>query len=327
MNEKDKALEFKVGLFVFTGLLVIAVMVVKFGQIGQGFSSYYDLTVQFSNASGLIKRADVQLAGTRIGYVEKTPDIGMDATHVDIFLKIKDKTVIPRNTTFKVNSSGLLGDKFVDVVPNDSFDPKTYDPKDPKQTWHDKEVIQGASDGGLQALQKKGEDVLDKLQGEIVELKKVTVKINNDLLSDGNQKNLAATLSNLKLTSETFVDASKNINSVVLNAQGAVDNAKKSMTTIDNTASDVRKAVADGHKVLDSANVAINSANEAIKIATHGDGLMASLLTDPRLSENLRALSSNLRTHGILFYKDSAAQDSVRLKPKTQEASASKRQP
>lgn len=308
MNEKNKALEFKVGLFVFTGFLVIAVMVVKFGQIGQGFNSYYDLTVQFSNASGLIKRADVQLAGARIGYVDNTPDIGMDATHVDIRLKIKDKAVIPRNTTFKVNSSGLMGDKFVEVVPNSDFDPKTYNPEDPKQKWLPGEVIQGTSGGGLEALTKKGEVVLDQLKGEIVELKKVTVKINEDLLSDANQKNLAATLSNLKATSDSFVTTSKsanevmlNVNAVVLNAQGVVDGAKKSMATIDTTAGDVRKAVTDGRKVLDSAS-------EAIRVATHGDGLMASLLTDPKLSENLNALSSNLRKHGILFYKDSAAQ-------------------
>jgi len=299
MNEKDKALEFKVGLFVFTGLMVIAVMVVKFGQIGQGFHSYYDLTVEFSNASGLIKRADVQLAGARIGYVDNKPEIGVDATKVPIRLKIMDGTVIPRNTKFQVGSSGLLGDKYVEVVPNEDFDPKTYNPNDPKQVWHDKEVIQGTNEGGLQALQKKGEIVLDQLNSEIVELKKVTVKINNDLLGDANQQNLSATLWNLKKTSESFVDASKNVNAVILNAQGAVDSAKKSMATIDNTAGDIRKAVADGRKVLDSAN-------EALHTATHGNGLMATLLTDPRVSDNVRALSTNLRKHGILFYKDSA---------------------
>jgi ABC-type transporter Mla subunit MlaD len=314
MNEKDKALEFKVGLFVFTGLMVIAVMVIKFGQIGQGFNSYYDLKVQFANASGLIKRADVQLAGARIGYVNNTPDVGMDATHIDIFLKIKKGAVIPRKTTFKVNSAGLLGDKFVEVVPNSDFDPKNYNPQDPKQIWNPGENIEGVSGGGLEALTKKGEIAVDKLNGELDELKKATVKINENLLSDANRNNLAATLSNLKLTSDTFVETSKNINAVVLNAQGAVDTAKKSMTSIDNTAGDVRKAVADGRKVIDSAGVAINSANEAIKTATHGSGLMASLLTDPKLSDNLRALSSNLRTHGILFYKDTAGQGATTSK-------------
>lgn len=298
MNEKDKALEFKVGLFVFTGLLVIAAMVVKFGQIGQGFHSYYDLTVEFSNASGLIKRADVQLAGARIGYIDNKPEV-VDATHVPIHLKIIEGTVIPRKSKFQVGSSGLLGDKFVEVIPTEDFDPKTFDPKDRSQTLQKGETIIGTNEGGLQALQKKGEIVLDQLNSEIIELKKVTVKINEGLLSDANQQNLAGTLSNLHSTSEHFVEASKNINGVVVSAQGAVDSAKKSMANVDNAVGDFRKTVADGHKVLDSAN-------EAIRTATHGNGLIASLLTDPKLSENLRALSFNLRKHGILFYKDSA---------------------
>jgi len=301
MNQKDKTLEFKVGLFVFTGLMVIAVMVVKFGQIGQGFHSYYDLTVEFSNASGLIKRADVQLAGARIGYVDNKPEIGLDATKVPIHLKIMEGTVIPRNTKFQVGSSGLLGDKYVEVVPNENFDPKTYDPKDPNQIWHDKVVIQGTNESGLVALQKKGEIVLDQLNSEIVELKKVTVKINDDILGKANCNNLSATLSNLKQTSDTFVDTSKNINAVVVNAQGAVDTAKKSMNTINDTAGDIRKAVADGRKVLDSAN-------ETLRAATHGSGLLATLINDPKVSDNVRALSFNLRKHGILFYKDTASQ-------------------
>jgi phospholipid/cholesterol/gamma-HCH transport system substrate-binding protein len=307
MNENSKTLHFKVGLFVFTGLMIIGVMVVKFGQIGQGFHNYYDLTVNFSNASGIIKRADVQFAGVRIGYVEKVPDIGLDATRIPVYLKVKEGTVIPRETKFQVSSNGLLGDKFVEVVPTEKFDPAQYDPKDPKQTWHAGEVIAGSNEGGLQALQKKGEDVLDQLKQEIVELQKVTEKINGGVLSEANQKNLASMLSNLKTTSESFVTTSKNANEVMLNvnntvlhAQGAIDSAKKGLTTIDQAAGDLRKTIGDGQKM-------ISSANQAIQLVSHGNGLLPSLLNDPRLSDNVKALSANLRKHGILFYKDSAS--------------------
>ena len=322
MNDNNKALEFKVGLFVFTGFLVIATMVVKFGQIGQGFHSYYDLTVQFSNAAGLIKRADVQLAGARIGYVDNKPEIGLDATRVPIRLKIMEGTVIPRDTHFQIGSSGLLGDKFVEVVPNEGFDPSKYNPKDAAQTWHNGEVIAGTDSGGLQALQKKGEEVLDQLNKELGELKEATVKINSGLLSEDNQKNLASTLSNFKTTSDSFVVTSKKFDAViddahlvtktanlaVTNASGAIDSAKKSMATFDSAAGDLRKAIADGRKVLDSANV-------AIQMATHGNGLLASLLSDPKLSNDITALSSNLRKHGILFYKDSASKAAPEQEP------------
>jgi hypothetical protein len=41
--------------------------------------------------------------------------------------------------------------------------------------------------------------------------------------------------------------------------------------------------------------------------ATAGDGLLAMLLTNKEVANNLRALISNLRQHGVLFYRDSAA--------------------
>ena len=41
--------------------------------------------------------------------------------------------------------------------------------------------------------------------------------------------------------------------------------------------------------------------------ATQGKGLVATLLNDQQLSNDLHALVSNLRAHGVLFYRDSAA--------------------
>ena len=44
-----------------------------------------------------------------------------------------------------------------------------------------------------------------------------------------------------------------------------------------------------------------------MRAATTGNGLLATLLTNEEVGNNLRALISNLRSHGILFYRDSAA--------------------
>jgi hypothetical protein len=38
-----------------------------------------------------------------------------------------------------------------------------------------------------------------------------------------------------------------------------------------------------------------------------GKGLLATLLNDQQLANDLHALISNLRAHGVLFYRDSAA--------------------
>lgn len=297
--QTEKGLEIKVGIFVLIGLVFIAVMAMKFGRVGQGFEGFYTITVEFPNASGLIKNSDVQLAGARIGYVVDRPQIAANASSVSVPLSIVAGIKIPRKTHFQVGSSGLLGDRFVEVVPDADFAPEKWDARDPAQTWNPGEVIKGTQAGGLDVLQKKGEEVFDLLKVEITKLTEVTDKINAGILSDANQKNIADTFAHLKTTSEQLAGTSKDLSLVVQNAQGVVTSTQKTIGTVDAAAGDIRTAVGDARKVLGNANGLVAKAQT-------GEGPIATLLNDRELSGNLRALVINLRTHGILFYKNRA---------------------
>jgi hypothetical protein len=58
---------------------------------------------------------------------------------------------------------------------------------------------------------------------------------------------------------------------------------------------------------MDSTKQAADSLQKVLSSATQGKGLLATLLTNQELADDLRALVSNLRAHGVLFYRDSAA--------------------
>ena len=73
MNRHERGLEFKVGIFVFLGCAALAGLVMKFGRLGEGVKTYYQLNVKFGDASGLLKGSDVLLAGARIGRVSGGP--------------------------------------------------------------------------------------------------------------------------------------------------------------------------------------------------------------------------------------------------------------
>jgi hypothetical protein len=45
-----------------------------------------------------------------------------------------------------------------------------------------------------------------------------------------------------------------------------------------------------------------------VRAAREGKGLVATLLNNDEVAKDLRALISNLREHGVLFYRDTAAQ-------------------
>jgi len=51
----------------------------------------------------------------------------------------------------------------------------------------------------------------------------------------------------------------------------------------------------------------LDAATRILNEATKGDGLVPLLLTNQAVADDLRALISNLRRHGVLFYRDSAA--------------------
>src|ERR1041385_3921793 len=95
MNRHERGLEFKVGIFVFVGLAMVGALLVQFGRLGEGFKTYYALTVRFTDASGLLKGSDVLLAGARIGKVAGGPRLVREGAGVAVPPKIYDYVKVP----------------------------------------------------------------------------------------------------------------------------------------------------------------------------------------------------------------------------------------
>ena len=303
MSTERKNVELLVGLFLLIGFSFVAVMVVTFGRVGQSFHSFYDITVKFPNASGLVKDSDVLLSGARIGHVAEAPRLVGRSYAVAVKLNIRDDIKIPIKSSFVVGSSGLLGDRFVDVVPQQDFDPN--------EVAQPGAIIEGTRAAGMDDLTQKGGVVMDQLIAELEEIKKLTASINDRLLSETNLKNLDETFSNLRTTTANFTESSKKLEGILVNAQEAVDSAKGTMKTADGAAGDLRKAITDFRKTaeaatatIDSARGLVDSGKVLIKNATTGDGALGTLISDRETAENLRIFLANLRRSGVLFYKN-----------------------
>ena len=289
MSTKENGLEIKVGLFICIGFAVIAAMIVRFGLGGsEGFKKYYPLQVDLPSANGLLKGSDVLLAGARVGFVSSKPLLAGDLGTVRVTVSIEEKYRIPKNSAFKVDSSGLLGDKFVSIQTPSDFNPSQFDPNNPQQAYQRGDTIRGVH---IPDFTEEAGPTLEKLSKELDEIQKATTKLNNGLLSDANLLTVHQTLVSMKTTSDNFAEASKGFGSVVLNAQDTVDKARQTMTPANVAADDLRKV--------------LESARGLMEKATHGDGLLAALLSNRELTENFKALVINLRQHGVLFYRDS----------------------
>jgi phospholipid/cholesterol/gamma-HCH transport system substrate-binding protein len=277
MNRHERGLEFKVGAFVFIGFAMLAALVVQFGRLGEGFKTYYPLTVRFADASGLLKGSDVLLAGARIGRVSGGPRLARDGPGVAVALQIYDHVKIPVGSKFAVGSSGLLGDRFVTVTPP-AGRPTEYVAKNA--------IIDGARETGIDDLTREGGALVNDLRGTVQKIDTTVERLNQDTLSSANMENLKLSMENLNEATGALAESSKKLDDVIEQADSTMTSAKKA-------ADNLQSAITDARKVLNSA--------------AKGKGLVAALLNDQQLANDLHALITNLRAHGVLFYRDSAA--------------------
>jgi len=295
--ERSKSVEFFVGLFLLIGFAVIAAMIIKFGRVGRGMEERYQLRVRFPNASGLVRGSVVLLSGANIGDVVEAPKLTGSNYEVEVGLSIRKAVKIPRTALFQIRSAGMLGDAYVDVVP-----PREFTPADFAQP---NELITGQRTPGFDDLTTKGSQVMDALNSEVLkkvsgtldEIKTTTVTLNERLLSDKNLANVEGTFQNLKVTTDQLTKTTRDLDVMLIRAQEVVDAAKSTMKTIDGAAGDVRITLGDFRKTSESARTMLNK-------ATNGEGALGTLISDKQTAEDLKALISNMRRSGVLWYKN-----------------------
>lgn len=116
---KREYLEMRVGIFVLIALLVAGFLIVAFGRFGEMFKTTYPLVLEFESAKGIIKNSQVLYRGANVGKVASKPMIAEGGKQVDLVLQINADVMVDREATFRIGSYGLLGDRFVDVIPPD----------------------------------------------------------------------------------------------------------------------------------------------------------------------------------------------------------------
>ena len=295
-RQSDKGLELKVGAFVLVGLGVLAALLVQFGRIGEGFQHYYGVLVKFPDASGLLKGSDVLLAGAKIGNVSGGPRLAESGQGVEVPLRIFEFVKIPAGSRFTVGSSGLLGDRFVAVTV-------------PKQITQEfiprNSVIEGTRETGIDDLTKEGGLLVTDLRTAVQNVNTAISKLNDEALSQSNLDNIKSAVENLN-TATTAIAASTQ------KVDGVMDKASETMDSYKKAAEDLPPAIADVRKT-------IQAATDVIQNASTGKGPLATLLSNQDVANDLRALISNLRSHGVLFYRDSAAKEEARVTTERQQ--------
>lgn len=239
MDTTNISTQMRAGFFLILGLLCIGSLVLYFGRFGESVKKYYTLTVEYRNASGLLKGADVLLAGAKIGEVAASPTVLPNMRGVAVTLKINQDVQIPQGSVFSIGSSGLLGDHFVTVTMRET------DP-DPKPIPPGSVIKKGVSESSIAELQRQFHDeIIPKLNSALENIDSVTESLHRDVFNKQGVENLRITLANFRTTSDALASSSGELKGVVTQANVFLKKGNSAMDAVQGATGDLRGFIAN----------------------------------------------------------------------------------
>ncbi|HSQ97988.1 MAG TPA: outer membrane lipid asymmetry maintenance protein MlaD [Rickettsiales bacterium] len=110
---KNNTFETLIGALVLLIAVIFTLMASKISDGRQKLASGYVLNAQFNNIEGLNIGADVKVSGVKIGSVL---DINLNDNYMaNVKIKLPKDLLVPTDSIFKISTSGLIGNKFVNI--------------------------------------------------------------------------------------------------------------------------------------------------------------------------------------------------------------------
>ena len=113
----DNKSDFWVGLFVLLGILALAFLALRAGNLSSfSFAPTYKVEASFDNLGGLKVRAPIKSSGVVVGRVT---DISFDNQQfvANVTLEIDEQYKFPSDSSASILTSGLLGEQYIGITP------------------------------------------------------------------------------------------------------------------------------------------------------------------------------------------------------------------
>lgn len=188
MIDKSK-IGISVGIFVFFALCIVTLFIFLISNFEIIRSGYY-VKIGFGFANGVKVGAPVRFAGVDVGEVRRMHtyyDPQLNKTRVEILAWVKKSVKIPADSQVWINTLGLLGEKYIEILPGDNyaFSLKSGDHligQDPVSMQEITELgrkIAFKLDEGIESLNKiiKDEDLKTSLRQTLNDLRNITSQI------------------------------------------------------------------------------------------------------------------------------------------------------
>jgi virulence factor Mce-like protein len=292
-SKREQAL---VGLFVLVaGGVLVATVFALTGAFGGAAATY---RAYFPFAGGLEPGATVRYAGgPKVGRVEKLQLDSKDSSRIEITFSVRSGLPVKTDSHVKIMSLSPLGDNHLEIVPGSEKAALATAgmvlPSDPYVDFN-------ALTAKINDIAPQAQQLLKTLNERASELQ-VTLARVNDLLSDSNRANLAATLAEtrgmiaenrapLKSTLQNVNSATQKLEALLQDLRKTSAQANETLNHVDSligeNRADVRQAVKDLRASLATVNDLTGRLDQILDV--NSDNI-------DELLENLRHVSQNLK--------------------------------
>ena len=127
---RDRGIEFKVGLLIVAGLVVFAGFIFVLGNFS--LSSGYTFFVDYNFSGNIQPGAPVKVSGIKVGKVEEVRFLGGKVieegtgrrvqVRLEVWVEDRVKDTIRQDAEFFINTSGVLGEQYLEIVPGDDYE-------------------------------------------------------------------------------------------------------------------------------------------------------------------------------------------------------------
>ncbi len=161
----------KVAVVILIGLAILAFVIISLSTRQGLFIPTYTLKMRLQKVNNLQEGAPVHLAGYRVGVVEKIRFRDENnQQHIEVLLELK-KTIQDRiraNSTARIATMGLVGDKFVEISLGNMAEPMLTD----------NDYISSETPVDFEHILSQSTDLIDDVRATIIGTKEVVEKIN-----------------------------------------------------------------------------------------------------------------------------------------------------
>jgi phospholipid/cholesterol/gamma-HCH transport system substrate-binding protein len=290
--------EVKLGV-VIVGTILLFIWGLNYLKGTDLFTKQIRFIALYDQVGGLIESNPVIVSGVKIGQIQKIA-FHPDGSGRVVVESIIDKVInIPENSVARLVSSGLLGNREIEIILGDSD--KFIENGDTLSTSIQASLQEEVSQQML-PFKKQAENLLAQIDSVMAVIQYIFNEKSRASIAES-LENIRLTLSNFERTTHTldttFYSQAKRIATIISNAESITTNLEKSnesITLIIKNFEAVSDSLAASNikQTIQNANLAIEELEIILEKINKGEGSIGLLISDDKLYKNLQGSSLQL---------------------------------